>query len=261
MARRVLPLGLLAPISLVVLVVALGALQYRWVGQVSEAEREQLKSSLDRRAREFADDFDREIGRAYQIFRPAPGFSPQSPDRFAQQYDEWQSTSPFAGIVKATYYVAPDHTGRDFTLHKYVPATRAFEKAAWPEPLAPVRARLIGILPRSEPAAQGRGSMITLTTLPVLPEVPALVIPETQAGVGQPPAADSREPRRVPGVAVEFLVTVRGGRNHVVVELDRNFITKTMLPVLAERHFPDSGADRFRLSIVDGASHALLSRG
>ena len=41
MAARRLPLGLLVPISLLILVVALGALQYRWVGQVSEAERAQ----------------------------------------------------------------------------------------------------------------------------------------------------------------------------------------------------------------------------
>ena len=68
MSRRALPIGLIAPIALVVLVTALGVLQYRWVGQVSERERDQLRQSLDRRAREFADDFDREIGRAYQAF-------------------------------------------------------------------------------------------------------------------------------------------------------------------------------------------------
>ena len=51
MPRRRLPLGLIAPIALVILVTALGALQYRWVGQVSERERDQLRQSLDRRAR------------------------------------------------------------------------------------------------------------------------------------------------------------------------------------------------------------------
>ena len=62
MLRRRFPIGLVAPIALVVLIAALGALQYRWVGQVSERERDQLRQSLDRRAAEFADDFDHEIG-------------------------------------------------------------------------------------------------------------------------------------------------------------------------------------------------------
>ena len=70
MSARRLPLGLIALVSLVILTGALGFLQYRWVGQVSERERDQLRQSLDRRAREFAADFDREIGRAYQMLAP-----------------------------------------------------------------------------------------------------------------------------------------------------------------------------------------------
>src|ERR1044072_5117930 len=88
--RRRLPFALLAPISLLVLVVALGALQYRWVGQVSEAEREQMKQSLDRRSKEFADDFDREIGRAYKLFLSAADPAPAHAERFSKQYDQCQ---------------------------------------------------------------------------------------------------------------------------------------------------------------------------
>jgi len=39
------------PIGLILLVVVLGALQYQWLGQVSEAERAQLQRSLNQRAR------------------------------------------------------------------------------------------------------------------------------------------------------------------------------------------------------------------
>jgi type II secretory pathway pseudopilin PulG len=99
MAARRIPLGLLAPVSLVILVVALGALQYRWVGQVSEADRAQLKQSLDRRAREFAEDFDRQIGRAYDVFRLPASFSTSSPDVFAKKFDDWQATAAFAGLI------------------------------------------------------------------------------------------------------------------------------------------------------------------
>src|SRR5262245_57934748 len=104
MPVRRLPLAQLAPTSLLILVVERGALQDRWVGEVSEAEREQMKQSLDRRSRDFAEDFDREIGRAYQLFRPAPGFTPDTPTRFIQQHDEWQTTARFPGMIKNAYF-------------------------------------------------------------------------------------------------------------------------------------------------------------
>ena len=65
MRRRRLLAGLVAPAVLLAVVGALATLQYRWVGQVSEAEREQLRESLARRVGEFASDFDREIGRIF----------------------------------------------------------------------------------------------------------------------------------------------------------------------------------------------------
>jgi hypothetical protein len=52
-SHRVLA-GLLAPISLVVLVVALGVLQYKWVGQASETDRAQLSQSMTSSTVSFA---------------------------------------------------------------------------------------------------------------------------------------------------------------------------------------------------------------
>ena len=57
-----LSLKLLLPVGLILLVVVLGALQYRWLGQVSQAERAQLQRSLNQRAQEFAREFDTLIG-------------------------------------------------------------------------------------------------------------------------------------------------------------------------------------------------------
>ena len=45
-----------------------GTLQYRWLGEVSDAERDRLRASLRTRAAELVDDFDREISRTYRAF-------------------------------------------------------------------------------------------------------------------------------------------------------------------------------------------------
>lgn len=257
MPGRRLPLALLAPISLVLLVVALGALQYRWVGQVSEAEREQLKQSLDRRAREFADDFDRELGRAYQAFRPPAGFTPDSPERFARQHQEWQATATFPKLIAHAYYVT--QSGDELELLRFEPQSSTFQAIDWPESLLTVRDRIALTASRSIQGRTGSSgaSNIVITTLPVVPEVPALVIAEPQI-------VESLNPIPLPhmaSMATSFTIATRGTRNHVVLELDRDFIAVTMLPALAARHFPEEDADRVRISVVDSASRVLHARG
>ena len=116
MPGRGLARGLLPPIALLALVATLGTLQYRWLGQVSEAEREQLKQSLDRRAREFADDFDREVTRLYHGLQPARPFDPAQPEPFAQKYDQWLAATAAPALVKAVYYAKPAQPG--FTLYR-----------------------------------------------------------------------------------------------------------------------------------------------
>jgi hypothetical protein len=58
-------------LGLIALVGALATLQYRWLGQVSDAERARLHVSLEQRANEFATDLDREITRTYTRFQSA----------------------------------------------------------------------------------------------------------------------------------------------------------------------------------------------
>ena len=257
MAARRIPLGLLAPVSLVILVVALGALQYRWVGQVSEADRAQLKQSLDRRAREFAEDFDRQIGRAYDVFRLPASFSTSSPDVFAKKFDDWQATAAFAGLVRNAYYVSS--VDRDFTLSRFDPQTRTFADVEWPKALQPVRSRLLLSLPHTVETSAGKSGTFMLSTSQVLPDVPAIVIPQDPEPM---PARAPAAPERM--LAGDFNVMVRDGstaKYHVVLELDRDFIAATMLPALVDRHFSDSGADRFKVSVMNPESQAVLTRG
>ena len=54
------------------LIVVLATLQYRWLGQISEAERDRMSATLRTNASSFAEDFDRELNRAYLLFQVAP---------------------------------------------------------------------------------------------------------------------------------------------------------------------------------------------
>jgi two-component system sensor histidine kinase SenX3 len=260
MARRRLFVGLLAPASLVILVVALGALQYRWVGQVSEAERLQMTRSLDRRSHEFADEFDREIGRAYQMFTPPAGITPQSPESFPHQFDTWLVEARFPGLVKSAYLAVQPEPRGEPALYRYVPATRTFEPAEWPASFQKVRARLQQMLTRVSSGGDMKDTPpnVMFAAFPVMPDVPALVIGEVSHLTADRSKADVL--RLTPGSS-SFTMELRSPRTHVVLEIDRDYLANTVLPALAERHFPDTSPDRFRISVLDSGARVVTTRG
>ena len=106
----------------------LATLQYRWLGQVSEAEREQLRRSLAQRAREFADEFDGEISRAYlalQVPRGEAAAGGEATARdwtgFAASLDRWKATARDSRrLIRAVYLAeaaGSEHTIRRWRFH------------------------------------------------------------------------------------------------------------------------------------------------
>jgi len=250
-------IGLIAPAALFLVVGALATLQYHWVGQVSEADREQRRGSLDRRAREFTDDFDREINRTYQGLQPTPGpFDPGAADAFAARYEAWKAGAPFPDLVKAIYFVRPTADGSDF--FKYDPSLRTFEASEWPASLEPVRARLSGTARFGGGGAgspAGTPRIVAYSSSLIVPDVPALLIPIPE------PMRDAGEPVKPPSRASDFIVALRLSHSNLVVEIDNQALRESVLPALAERHFPETGADRFRVSILDPKGQTVMTRG
>ena len=261
--------GLLAPISLVVLVVALGVLQYKWVGQASETDRAQLSQSMARRADEFAKDFDLELDRVFRTFRVTEGFTPANGEAFAKLLEDYKTAARFPAMVKATYYV--EGSGATLKLHHFDAATRTFSEVEWPKSLALIRSRLQLLSTRSMPV--GPTGTITVQTVSIFADVPAAVIPESEGPqvrrleaserrtVEQHAAARSAVGSWSSSGSYNVVMAPRGGSNHVIVEFDPQVIVETVLPALAARHFEDSGADHFRVSIVNYRGEPVLSRG
>src|SRR3954470_24534173 len=62
-SKSALSLGLMGVV--LVLLPVLAVLQYRWVGQVSQAERERMQANLLKMTTRFAEDFDHELAREF----------------------------------------------------------------------------------------------------------------------------------------------------------------------------------------------------
>ena len=137
--------------------------------------------SLSQRAREFADDFDGEITRLYLALqaagRPVRRARARRPSPAA--LDAWRATARFPQIARAVYLAEPDGE----TLHacgRTIRLARAFSRPldAWPATSTPLRDRLSGgrrVVTRT--AGSGDAQFIAISPPPLLPEIPALVIP------------------------------------------------------------------------------------
>jgi hypothetical protein len=243
-----LPRGVVVPVALAVLVGTLAVLQYRWLGQVSAAERERMKTTLLQRADAFARDFDREVLHLYLALQTeSAGLAQRDWTAFARRYDIWRQSAENPQLVKAIYFV--EHEAETGPLQQYKPEARTFEPVDWPDDLAIVKQR---IQQANGHVNNTLGAPRTFLLLrePVIPSIPALMLalPVVQPLAGQDPGSK---------------VTYRFSSRYLIAVLDRAYLETTLLPALAARHFPDRDAADYRFAVLDQATPAgsIYSRG
>ena len=221
--------------ALLGLIALLATLQYKWLGQISGAERERMTATLNTRASAFAQDFDRELTRAYLLFQLTTAEDDRSAVvGVAARYDRWQATARFPRMIKDVYLVPPDAaTSAPPRLQRFDPATRLLEPTDWPAALAPVRAQLATAA--APPASGTRASSSPGATLvmramvtSVWPSIPALVVSSPMVMLSHLPGSLA-EMRMPPDLC------------HTVLILDADYIRAEMLPALAQQHFRGTG--------------------
>jgi signal transduction histidine kinase len=92
-------------ISLLISLPALAVLQYGWLGELSRAEMQQMRSALKERAAAAAAICDRELGNLYATLQ-ATAFAPGEVDprtRLARNYKAWKKTASHPGLVRDVF--------------------------------------------------------------------------------------------------------------------------------------------------------------
>src|SRR5205814_4558669 len=88
----------LAVAALLIVVGGLAVLQYRWVGQVAEAERSRMQTGARTRVAQLAQDFDREITRAFAWLQvDVDMLGAEGGARYGARYDRWLSGTEHPG--------------------------------------------------------------------------------------------------------------------------------------------------------------------
>jgi signal transduction histidine kinase len=226
----------LVGVMLLLLLAVVAWLQYRWVGQVSEAERDRMQAALRARATQFSEDFNREITRAYVWFQVDPTPGAADPEgSLPVAWRRWKSSAPRPALVRGVYAVL-HQAGAGPILRRVNPETFALASVEWPAEFEGIQrgiqeSELIN-------SVESRLTIIRHGVPTVHADLPALVVPVPQmhffAGRGEPRLPDADR-----SVA------------YTIVLLDRDYLSREFLPSLAARYFgADQGHD-YRVVVAE----------
>jgi signal transduction histidine kinase len=223
---------LLAAAALVALLAVLGTLQYRWLGEVSRAERERLRASLKTRTTDFTDEFDKLITRLYVSFHvETDAFARDFAALLADAVVKSEASAGASGLVKGVFFL-PARGPQANMLLALDPASRTLAPAAWPAALENwrLRADRLGHLAPGLPPPLFVAEAIDA-------ETPALVVPL--------PALK----RIQKGDDVAVLPDPAGMAGTVIVWLDADRL-RNVVAALVAKHFGAADDSEYYVKIV-----------
>jgi signal transduction histidine kinase len=240
-----------------ILLPLLAVLQYRWIGEVSQAERDRLESSLRIASDRFAADFDAEFSRLANAFQLRDGL-PDAPAQLIERYQTWSESAVYPHLVRSIYLFKLDREGPP-EFDKVDLQAGTFEPAPIPKDLQNLRDRLRpGALATASPDA-------IMLIVSAFRRGRQFIGPRPDdfraAGPGDPGSRGTRprgsERGSAPGSGGGFGPNGPGfnvpgpPEGAVVIELDRDAILKDLVPTLVERHFSSHDETAYRVAIVN----------
>ena len=244
---------------LLALLGALALIQYHWINQVAEAERQRAKADLAAALSNVESDFDIEITRAFAVFEaPAANLS-----EYSERYRQWLRFAPYPGLVRGVYIVDERNPNEHPKIQ--IVGGPAIPPREWQEILArravPVSGATFAGSVGSEPGLQVFSQAGVMSSGPVLNPAmtvdgnPALVFPIPPVFAAfedfqnRGPALLSRSARLAP--ASRPAPFPRWG----LIVLDAAFIRNTLLPGIVKVRFPKAGSE-FDIVVVDQTAPA-----
>lgn len=226
------------------LLAVLAGLQYRWLGQISEAERVRLKSRLVDDTRRFAEDFNREIQVAYFGFQlSSRAFKEGEPTEFAKRWTYWRENAAYPGLVENVYFF---RNGSEAELLKFDPASSQFVRSEWPERVLEARR-----------AIDGGEQVKPILARPMALAVPVLKEPEVVEHI----VVRTSRLLHTGQEAGDRQVSVPDRYGFLVVLLDDRVITQQMIPQLVSKYFSGSESADFSLAVLDEEGSPVFRNG
>jgi len=230
---------------MLVALAAVATLQHRWLGEVSEAERERMRAGLRTRASAFAQEFDGEITRLFLAFHVDPDLLDGDPAAaIAGAFAAWQAATPAPAIVRGIY-IASGATIETATIQRFDPAARTLAPAEWPREFQELRRRGPQL-----PQLTGLSRPLMMADA-LEADIPALVIPVPHLTATKIGSAVAVHP--TPGAEGRVLI----------VALDADALRRDLVQPLVAKHFGDGSASEYLVTVVrrDGPAAVVFSSG
>jgi signal transduction histidine kinase len=218
----------------------LAILQYRWQGELSASNSEQMKTHMQSVATRFAQDFDQEVTRTYAAFMPFQEMmSEEKLNAYVSSYDRWSKSASYPGLVK-TVFLALTDDDRQLRLHELNREARKFEIRDWPQRMTALQQRL-GEVARNPHALS-----------PPAPDRNEPHLQRPQLWDEELPALVTMLVERPPRLKNDFAFPPPHLVGFAIVELDLPYIQQEILPSLINRHLLSDDGSNYDITIVSG---------
>ena len=122
--------------TLAILLVMLADLQYHWVGQNAEHERQTMQTALHNLAIDFAERFNHEILRAYSYAElGGQALANRDYNEPVERLAKWRKSASYPGLIKNMFLAVVEEDGR-LVLMRLDESTGKFTQCDWPANLA-----------------------------------------------------------------------------------------------------------------------------
>jgi signal transduction histidine kinase len=225
--RTWLSLAVVAVLASVLIVLAV--LQYLWIGQVSNAERERMQAGLNTAVGQFRRELNYELQQVAAAFQLDPAaLDERDWGALARRYESWTATAGNARIISGLYVWEPaaDNSSRLLRLNT---ALRRFETVAWPP-------RLQGLQVRASLQSQGvprLSSEFRPFAWALIEEIPLLISAVLRMPGSGPAAAGN----------AQFM-------GFILVELNSEYLRQQLFPDLVERFFGSALGFMYHIAIM-----------
>jgi hypothetical protein len=234
-------LTILLVVLLLGLLALLATLQYRWLDQISQAERERLERNLQNDTFRFAEDFDREIQSAYFNFQLyAEDFEARNWEEFNERFYFWQKKTQYPNLIKDFYLIQEEEISAPL---RFNAEKRSFEPTEPTEELNKIRKIL-----SEDDKFQA-----------IIQDIPALLMPiykreETAERVFiRTPIKKADAPSSPPQ---QFQIPKRYGA--IFIKLDGDVIKNQIFPDLVKKYFSSNESANYKLAIVNQVNQIVF---
>ncbi len=221
-----------------ILVPVLAVLQYRWIGQLSDAERERHERQLRHSTSALTDDLDIELIRAFLGLR-VDGSAVQSGNwtEYAERVAGWHAATAAPAIVRDVLLI--DNGPSGIRLREWSADQKQFVPTAWTDDLVRYRDRAANDLAHWNDRSADDGPR---PVDPLSDDASALVVPIAPVPIQGGGRLTQFEP-------------IFG---YTVIRLDQRFIAEEFLPRLIDKHFRHEAGDEYRIAVVSRRNPSQL---